>query len=208
VAAHSITRTALYVRISTANNGQSPEMQLRELREYCERRGWEIAAEYVDLGISGAKERRPRLDELMRDAHRRRFSAVIVWRFDRMARSVTHLLRVLETFQALGIDFISLSEAIDTSTPAGKMTFTVLGAVAELERTLIVERVRAGLRNAQAKGKKLGRPRRVLNAQRISALRAQGLGWKTIAADMGVGVGTVLRHAGEGSKSPQHLFGT
>lgn len=123
--------TALYARISTANSEQSPEMQLRELREYCERRGWEIVAEYVDLGISGAKARRPRLDELMRDAHRRRFSAVIVWRFDRMARSVTHLLRVLETFQTLGIDFISLSEAIDTSTPAGKMTFTVLGAVAE-----------------------------------------------------------------------------
>jgi DNA invertase Pin-like site-specific DNA recombinase len=183
-------------------------MQLRELREYCQRRGWEIAAEYVDLGISGAKERRPRLDELMRDAHHRRFSAVIVWRFDRMARSVTHLLRVLETFQALGINFISLSEAIDTSTPAGKMTFTVLGAVAELERSLIVERVRAGLRNARAKGKRLGRPKRIINEQRISALRAQGLGWKVIAADMGVGVGTILRHAGAGSKSQEKVFGT
>ena len=125
-----------------------------------------------------------------------------------MARSVTHLLRVLETFQALGIDFISLSETIDTSTPAGKMTFTVLGAVAELERSLIIERVKAGLRNAQANGKKLDRPKRNLNEQRISALRAQGLGWKAIAADMGAGVGTVLRHAGAGSKSPQRLFGT
>ena len=116
---------------------------LRELREYCERRGWEVAAEYVDVGISGAKERRPRLDELMRDAHRRRFDGVIVWKFDRFARSVSHLLRALETFQSLGIHFVSLSEALDTSTPAGKMTFTVLGAVAELERSLIVERVRA-----------------------------------------------------------------
>jgi DNA invertase Pin-like site-specific DNA recombinase len=131
-----------------------------------------------------------------------------VWRFDRMARSVTHLLRVLETFQALGIDFISLSEAIDTSTPAGKMTFTVLGAVAELERSLIIERVKAGLRNAQANGKKLGRPKRIFNEQRISALRAQGLGWKAIAADMGVGVGTVIRHSGEGSKTRQKVFGT
>jgi DNA invertase Pin-like site-specific DNA recombinase len=113
-----------------------------------------------------------------------------------------------DIFQVLGIEFVSLSESLDTSTPAGKMTFTVLGAVAELERSLIVERVKAGLRNARAKGKKLGRPKRIVNAQRISALRAQGLGWKTIAADMGVGVGTVLRHAGEGSKSPQHLFGT
>jgi len=131
-----------------------------------------------------------------------------VWRFDRMARSVTHLLRVLETFQALGIDFISLSEAIDTSTPPGKMTFTVLGAVAELERSQIIERVKAGLRNAQANGKKLGRPKRILNEQRISALRAQGLGWKAIAADMGVGVGTVIRHSGEGSKTRQKVFGT
>jgi putative DNA-invertase from lambdoid prophage Rac len=110
--------------------------------------------------------------------------------------------------QALGIDFISLSEAIDTSTPAGKMTFTVLGAVAELERSLIIECVKAGLRNAQANGKKLGRPKRNLNEQRISALRAQGLGWKAIAADMGVGVGTVLRHSVKGSKTQQKVFGT
>jgi DNA invertase Pin-like site-specific DNA recombinase len=171
-------------------------MQLRELREYCARRGWGIAAEYVDVGISGAKERRPRLDELMRHAHRHNVSVVIVWRFDRMARSVSHLIRVLETFQALGIDFISLSEAIDTSTPAGKMTFTVLGAVAELERRLIVERVKAGLRNAQAKGKKLGRPKRILNssgfphfAHRASAGRRSRRRWA-------FGVGTVLRHGG------------
>jgi len=100
------------------------------------------------------------------------------------------------------------SLALDTTTPAGKMTFTVVGAVAELERSLIVERVKAGLRNAQAKGKKLGRPKRNLNVRRISALRAQGLGWKAIAADMGVGVGTVLRHAGESSKTQERDFGT
>jgi len=208
VATHTINRVAIYARISTTNHGQDVSMQLRELREYCERRRWKIGAEYVDVGISGAKERRPRLDELMRHAHRHNFSAVIVWRFDRMARSVSHLIRVLETFQALGIDFISLSEAIDTSTPAGKMTFTVLGAVAELERSLIVERVKAGLRNARAKGKRLGRPKRNVNVQRISALRAQGLGWKAIAADLGIGVGTVLRHAGQGSKTQEKVFGT
>lgn len=121
---------------------------------------------------------------------------------------MSHLLRALETFRVLGVHFVSLSEAIDTSTPAGKMTFTVLGAVAELERSLIIEPVKAGLRNAQANGKKLGRPRRIINAQRISALRAQGLGWKAIAADMGVGVGTVLRHSGEGSKIQEKVFGT
>ena len=145
-------RAALYARVSTSNNGQDPEVQLRELREYVKRRGWEIASEYVDVGISGSKEKRPQLDRLLADAHRRRFDAVVVWKFDRFARSVSHLLRALETFQSLGIEFVSLTEGVDTSTPMGKMVFTVLGAVAELERSLIVERVKAGLRNARAKG--------------------------------------------------------
>ena len=116
------------------------------------RRGWQLAGEYVDVGISGAKERRPQLDRLVADAHRCHFEAVAVWRFDRFARSVSHLLRALEIFKTLGIEFVSLSEPVNTSTPTGKMVFTVLGAVAELERSLIVERVKAGLRNACAKG--------------------------------------------------------
>src|SRR5271155_1334373 len=145
-------RVAIYARVSTLNHGQSPEMQLRELREYCQRRGLEIAGEYVDEGVSGGKDSRPQLDKLMADAHRRYFDAVVVWKFDRFARSVSHLLRALESFQALGIEFVSLSEGVDTSTPAGKMVFTVLGAVAELERSLIVERIRSGMKNARAKG--------------------------------------------------------
>lgn len=112
-------------------NGQDPEMQLRELREYCQRRGWLVSKEYVDAGISGAKEKRPELDRFLTDAHLRHFDSVVVWRFDRFARSVSHLLRALETFRSLGIEFISLSEQVDTSTPAGKLVFTVLGAVAE-----------------------------------------------------------------------------
>lgn len=120
------------------------------------------------------KNSRPELNRLMADAHKRLFDAVVVWRFDRFARSVSHLLRALETFSPLGIQFVSLSEQVDTSTPAGKMVFTVLGAVAELERSLIVERVRAGLRNARAKGKHLGRPRKVPDATKIRQLRAQG----------------------------------
>jgi len=144
-------RVAIYARVSTANNGQDPTMQTRELREYAECRGWTVAGEYVDIGISGTKEKRPELDRLMSDAHRRRFDAVVVWKFDRFARSVSHLLRALETFKAQGIEFVSFSEQLDTSTPAGKLVFTVLGAVAELERSLIVERVKAGLRNARAK---------------------------------------------------------
>ncbi len=188
-------KAAIYARVSTANNGQSPEMQLRELRDYCQRRGWDVAGEYVDAGISGAKEKRPALDRLMADAHRRRFDAVVVWKFDRFARSVSHLLRALETFLALGIEFVSLSEQVDTSTPTGKMVFTVLGAVAELERSLIAERVRAGLRNARAKGKRLGRPRAVVDAARIGRLRASGKPWRAIARELGVSTRTVRRAA-------------
>ena len=202
MATHSITRTALYARISTANNGQSPEMQLRELREYCERRGWTVAGEYVDTGISGAKDRRPELDRLMSDAHRRRFDVVAVWKFDRFARSVSHLLRALDTFRVLGIEFVSLSESLDTATPAGRMVFTVLGAVAELERSLIAERVRAGLRNARAKGKRLGRPRVAVDRARVAHFRAQGLSWAKIAAELGIGEGTVYRLAHASAKNP------
>lgn len=186
-------RVAIYARVSTANNGQDPTLQTRELREYIERRGWQLAGEYVDIGISGTKEKRPELDRLMADAHRRRFDVVAVWRFDRMARSVSHLLRVLETFNSLGINFVSLSESIDTATPAGKMVFTVLGAVAELERSLIVERVKAGLRNAKAKGKRLGRPRVILDATKIGRLRASGASWAAICRETGFSKGTAQR---------------
>jgi DNA invertase Pin-like site-specific DNA recombinase len=168
-------------------------MQLRELREFVHRRGWQISEEYVDRGISGSKDSRPAMNRLMSDASRRRFDAVVVWRFDRFARSVSHLLRALEDFQALGIDFVSLSENVDTSTPTGKMVFTVLGAVAELERSLIVERVKAGLRNARAKGKRLGRPRTAVDESRVESLRASGASWRAVAKRLGVGVGTVHR---------------
>jgi DNA invertase Pin-like site-specific DNA recombinase len=179
-------RAAIYARVSTSNNGQDPSVQTREIREYCERRGWQIAGEYVDAGISGAKDSRPELNKLMADAHRRRFDAVVVWKFDRFARSVSHLLRALENFNALGVGFVSLSEQIDTSTPTGKMVFTVLGAVAELERSLIAERVRAGLRNAKAKGTRLGRPRISVDASRVARLRAEGRTVREIAATLGV----------------------
>jgi DNA invertase Pin-like site-specific DNA recombinase len=185
-------RAAIYARVST-NNGQNPEMQLRELWEYCERRGWSVVAEYVDVGVSGTKENRPELDRLMADAQRRRFDVMAVWKFDRFARSVSHLLRALETFKALGVEFISLSEQVDTSTPTGKMVFTVLGAVGELERSLIVERVRAGLRNARARGKRLGRPRVPVDASKVARLRAQGKSWAAISEGLGIGKGTAQR---------------
>jgi DNA invertase Pin-like site-specific DNA recombinase len=176
-------KAAIYARVSTANNGQDPRVQTRELGEFCERRGWTLV-EYVDI---------------MADAHKRRFDVVVVWRFDRFARSVSHLLRALETFQALGIEFVSLSEQMDTSTPTGRMVFTVLGAVAELERSLIVERVKAGLRNARAKGKTLGRPKKVVDAARIATLRTQGRSWREISQTMKIPPSTArtiaLRHA-------------
>jgi DNA invertase Pin-like site-specific DNA recombinase len=164
---------AIYCRVST--DDQNTENQAVVLREYCARRGWTVSEEYVDRGISGAKDSRPALNRLMADAHKRRFDAVIVWRFDRFARSVSHLLRALETFQSLGIDFVSYSEAVDTSTPTGRMTFTVLGAVAELERALIVERTKAGIASARHRGKTLGRPVTIqAKAADVARLRAQG----------------------------------
>ncbi|MCZ6750563.1 MAG: recombinase family protein [Acidobacteria bacterium] len=195
-------KAALYARVSTNNGHQDPAMQLRELREYCERRGWQVFSEYVDAGISGSKEKRPELDRLMADAHRRQFDVLVVWKFDRFARSVSHLLRALENFQALGIEFVSLSEQMDTTTPAGKMVFTVLGAVAELERSLIVERVRAGIRNARAKGKRLVRPRRVVDSSKITTLRALGLSWAQIREETGISPTTASRAVSSLTKNP------
>lgn len=186
-------RAAIYARVSTSGHGQDPQLQTREIREYCERRSWQTAGEYVDSGVSGAKDSRPELNRLIADAHRRRFDAVVVWKFDRFARSVSHLLRALETFNALGIAFVSLSEQIDTTTPTGRMVFTVLGAVAELERSLIAERVRAGLRNARAKGKRLGRPRTIVDAAKIASLRAGGHSWAMICEQTGLSKGTAQR---------------
>jgi DNA invertase Pin-like site-specific DNA recombinase len=195
MASNSLPRIAIYARVSTTNHGQDVSMQTRDLEQFAQARGWRLVESYIDLGISGSKDKRPALDRLMADAHKRRFEIVIVWRFDRLARSVSHLLRALETFNALGIAFVSLSENVDTTTPTGKMIFTVLGAVAELERSLIVERVRAGLRNARAKGKRLGRPRVVVDSARVSSLRASGLSWRAVGKELGVSVRTARRMA-------------
>jgi DNA invertase Pin-like site-specific DNA recombinase len=190
-------KVAIYSRVSTA--GQDTEMQTWELRDYCKRRGWDLVQEYTDQGVSGAKESRPELNRLIADAHKRRFDAVVVWKFDRFARSVSHLLRALEDFRSLGIEFVSLSEQVDTSTASGKLVFTVLGAVAELERSLITERVRAGLRNARAKGKKLGRPRKALDPKQIARLRGEGASWRTIAGKLGVS-STTAYYAGHDTR--------
>jgi len=194
---------AVYSRVSTVGHGQDPAMQTRELSEYCQRRGWEVFDSYSDIGVSGKKDSRPQLNRLMRDAHARRFDVVVCWRFDRFSRSVSHLCRALETFNALDIQFVSLCEQVDTSTPTGKLVFTILGAVAEGERNIIAERVRAGLRNARAKGKTLGRPRVDIDMAQIESLRASGDSWRTIARKLGLSVGTV--HAAAKARTAKAL---
>jgi DNA invertase Pin-like site-specific DNA recombinase len=166
-------------------------MQLRDLRTYCAARGLDLVGEYIDVGQSGAKDSRPELNKLMDDARKRQFDVIVVWRFDQFARSTKHLLLALEEFRSLGIQFISYQENIDTSSALGQALFTIVSAVAQLERDLIRERVSAGIRNAQANGKKLGRPKSAVDRERILELEAQGLSLRQIAAKLGVGYGTV-----------------
>jgi len=160
-------------------------MQLADLRFYCMQRGFTIFREYSDTGISGTKERRPALDELMADARKRRFDAVLVWRFDRFARSTKHLVTSLEEFQHLGIAFVSFHENIDTNSPLGKVLFTIISAIAELERNIIVERIKGGLRRAKAMGKKIGRPGLQMDTERIVSLKTQGASIRAIAKQVG-----------------------
>jgi len=187
------TRAAIYARVSTGHNGQDPRMQTREMEEYCQRRGWELADSYIDNGISGSKESRPELDRLMADARQRKIDVVLVWKLDRFGRSLKHLVNALAEFEALGITFASLKDNLDLSTPAGRLMFQTIGAMAEFERSLIQERVRAGLRNARVKGRKLGRPRIAVDASRIALLRAQGRSWSTVCREVGVSKGSAQR---------------
>jgi DNA invertase Pin-like site-specific DNA recombinase len=186
-------RAAIYARISTTNHGQDVNLQLRELREYAERRGWQISEEYIDQGVSGSKDSRPSLNRLIADAHSRKFDAVLVWKIDRWGRSLTHLVTSLADLDAYGVAFVSLRDNLDLSTPSGRLMFQIIGAMAEFERALIQERVRAGIRNARAKGKRLGRPQVVVDVSRIASLRARGNSWSQIQAELGVSKGTAQR---------------
>lgn len=188
----SIKRVALYARTSTARD-QRPEMQIDELRVLAQQRGWQVMGEYVDRGISGSKDRRPELDRLNSDVGKGKVDVVAVYRFDRYARSVKHLVTTLEEYRARSIDFVSLHDGIDTSTPAGRFTFHVISAVAELEREIIRERVRSGLQAARRRGEKLGRPRVNVDLTRALGLKVQGLSYRQIASKMGIGLGTLHR---------------
>jgi DNA invertase Pin-like site-specific DNA recombinase len=185
-------RVAIYSRVST--NDQSVDMQVSDLRQYCEQRGFKIYKEYSDQGISGTKDHRPGLDQLMSDARKRKFDAVLCWRFDRFARSTKHLITALEEFRHLGIDFISYQENIDTSSPLGKAIFTIVAAIAELERNIIVERIRGGIRRAKEKGKLLGRPKKLnLDVGELLLLKEEGLSFRRIARKVNASPATVYK---------------
>lgn len=200
-----VKTAAVYVRVSTAKKSrqsdeaifdQSPEVQEQPLKELIAQRGWQLGSVYSDRA-SGAKERRPGLDQLMADARRGAFDVVVVWRFDRFARSVRQLLLALEEFRALGIDFVSHQETLDTFTPMGTAMFPIIAAMAEPERSVIRERVIAGLDYARERGtrsgKPIGRPKAIFRRDQVAALRRQGLSWRQIARTLGVGLGTVRR---------------
>ena len=185
-------RIALYARVSTTD--QSCEMQLRELRDYAASRGWQVFAEYVDTGWSGARASRPQLDRLLQDARARRFDAVLVWKLDRWGRSVADSIRSIQELVSLGVRFLAVTQNLDTdeSNPMSRFLLHILAAFAELEREMIRERVRAGLRTAKAHGKALGRPRRAFRRDEAVLLRSQGASWRKIAQVLDLPMSTVI----------------
>lgn len=171
-------------------------MQSAELREFVKLRRWDLALDIVDVGESGAKNSRPGLDRLLAACRRRQVDAIVVWRWDRFARSLAFLVKSLEEFRALGIEFVSLHEGTDTSTPNGRLVFAIFGAIAEFERELIRDRVKAGIAAAKRRGKYIGRPRRVVDAEAIRRLRRQRHSWKSIERELGVSRRTAKRRVG------------
>jgi putative DNA-invertase from lambdoid prophage Rac len=186
-------KTALYARVSTTDHGQDVELQLTDLRKYAEARGWTIHKEYIDEGWSGAKDKRPALDELMRDARKRKVDVILVWRLDRFGRSMRHLILSLDELQALGVGFVSYKESLDLTTPTGRLMVHLLSAFAEFEREVIKERVKAGIVHARAKGVKIGRPACEVDRDAGIGLRDSGLSIRGIAKEMGLDKSLVLR---------------
>jgi DNA invertase Pin-like site-specific DNA recombinase len=187
-------RAAIYVRVST--DKQTVENQVAALRQIAERRGWEVVEQYSDAGISGSKGRdgRPGLDQMLKDASRRKFDVIMTWAIDRLGRSLIDLLGTIQTLETCGVDLYLDQQSIDTTTPAGKLMFQVCGAFAEFERSMIKQRVRAGLKRAVEQGKQLGRPKigEALEKRIQTQLRA-GKGILKVARELGVGTGTVQR---------------
>lgn len=184
-------RTAIYARCSTRE--QSVDLQLDGLRALAAQRGWEIVGEYVDQGVSGTRAKRPALDRLMRDVHQGKVQCVVVWKFDRFARSMQHLVTALNDFRANNIQFLSLQDGIDTSTAAGRMMFGVIASLAEFEREVIVERVKAGMQSAARRGRRAGRPHVRVDVARAKLLLAQGESQRAVAKALGIGQATLVR---------------
>lgn len=195
-------KVVLYARVST--DGQDPEVQLMALRAHAAQRQWVVVEEFVDKGFSGAKERRPALDRMLKRAWIGDIQAVVVWRFDRFARSVKHLITALESLRQLRVQFISLQEQFDTSTPIGQAMFTIIGAMAQLERDIIRERVKAGLDRARALGVRLGRPMASASPEEVRVLKEQGHSIGDIAKVLRCSRSTVRRRLREGCDGRQH----
>ena len=193
-------RTAIYARVSTTD--QHPENQTDELRTYAKARGWDVVGEFTDHGISGAQRDRPGLDAMMKLVKRRKVDTVLVWKYDRFARSMAHLLHALEEFRSLGVNFVSFTEGIDTTTSMGKFVFGVFSSLAEFERSLISERVRNGMDKARKRGQRIGRPSLDVDAARMGALRSQGLSLRQIAAQVGISKSAVSQRLSQMSIGP------
>jgi DNA invertase Pin-like site-specific DNA recombinase len=187
----TVNRIAIYARVSTSD--QSPQMQIDELRDYAQRRGWIIAGEYIDIGQSGAKEARPALTRMLKDAHSRACDGILVWKIDRLARSLKHLVNCLAELDARGVAFVSLRDGLDLSTPAGRLQLHIIGAMAEFERSLIVERVTAGIAAARRRGVKIGRPKTYVSPDKVREMREAGTPWRAIAKKLKIGTGTACR---------------
>jgi len=184
----SNNKVGLYGRVSTTDKGQDPELQLKDLRTYANARGWKVFGEYIDIGESGVKDRRPELDRLMEDARKRRIDGILVWKLDRFGRSLKSLVTTLEELRALGIQFVSYTENLDFSTPAGRAMANLIGVFAEFERDLIRERVRAGIQNAMSKGVRVGR-RPLIDKKLLGTVRdmkGRGMTIRGISKELGV----------------------
>jgi len=195
-----IHTVSLYARVSTANGKQDTETQLMPLREFCAQRGWEVYKEYVDNGISGTKESRPALDAMLKDAGRGKFNAILCWKLDRVGRSLKHLIGLLAELEAVHVAFVSLSDNLDLTTPQGRLMFQIIGAMAEFERSLIVERVTAGMARARAKGHLPGRKRQALDFVAIRARMTAGDSLRTVAKSLEISPALLSKRLREGAR--------
>jgi DNA invertase Pin-like site-specific DNA recombinase len=193
-------RAGLYCRVSTVD--QHPETQLSELRQFAANKGFQVVGEYIDHGYCGARARRPELDRMMDDARRHKFDVMLVWSCDRLARSTKHLLQTIDELNGMGVQFLSQREAIDTEGPLGRAILVIVSAIAELERSLIIERVRAGMRRARIEGRQIGRARLDVNREQVIQDRCSGMSLTQVAKKHGISRASVCRLMKKASTSP------